>query len=115
MRIICRFKGCLIEQINFSIARLELPSCLLLSKLITVVVEAVEVEVKVNKVFCWSDLQVSIWWICQIGKKWKCWIQNRVDKIREHVAVKNRCYACIPLGGNSVCILYLSSKLLGIF
>ena len=57
---------------NFSIARLELLSCLLLSKLITMAVKAVELEVKVNKVFCWSDSQIAIWWICQIGKKWKC-------------------------------------------
>ena len=28
---------------------------------------------------------------CQIGKKWKCWIQNRVDTIRKNVAVEN-CY-----------------------
>ena len=41
---------------NFSIARLELLSCLLLSKLITMVVKAAEVEVKLSKVFCWSDL-----------------------------------------------------------
>ena len=53
------------------------------------VVEAVEVEVKVNKVFCWSDSQIAIWWICEVGKKWKCWIQNRVDTIRENVAVEN--------------------------
>ena len=57
---------------NFSIASLEVLSCLLLSKLITMVVMAVEVEVKVKKVFCWSDSQIAIWWICHIGKKWKC-------------------------------------------
>ena len=54
---------------NFSIARLELLSCLLLSKFITMVVKAVEVEVKVNKVFCWSDSQIAIWWIGLLGKK----------------------------------------------
>ena len=77
---------------NFSIASLEILSCLLLSKLITMVVKAVEVEVKVNKVFCWSDSQIAIWWICQIGKKGKCWIQNRVDTIRENVPVNNWYY-----------------------
>ena len=47
-------------------------------------------EVKLNKVFCWSDLQIASLWICQIGKKWKCWIQNGVDTIRENdVMVKN--------------------------
>ena len=32
--------------------------------------------------FCWSDSQTPIWWICQFGKKW-------VDIIRENVAVEN--------------------------
>ena len=41
---------------TFSIARIELLSSLLLSKLITMTVKGVEGEVKVNKVFCWSDL-----------------------------------------------------------
>ena len=40
---------------TFWIARRELLSCLLLSKLIVMIVKAVEGEVKVNKVFCWSD------------------------------------------------------------
>ena len=56
---------------NLSITLLELLSCLLLSKLITIVVKAIEVEVKVNNVFCWSDSQIAIWWIFQTGKKWK--------------------------------------------
>ena len=67
-------RKCRLALVNFSIARLELLSCLLLSKLITMVVKAVVVEVKVNKVFCWSDSQIAIWCVCQIKKKWKCWI-----------------------------------------
>ena len=77
---------------NFSVVRLDILSCLLLSKLITMVVKTIEVEVKARKVFCWSHPQIAIWWICQIGKKWKCWIQNRVDVIRENVAVENWYY-----------------------
>ena len=53
---------------------------------------AVEVEVKVRKAFCWSDSQIVIWWIYQIGKGWRCWIQNRVDTIRENVAVEKWYY-----------------------
>ena len=56
------------------------------------VVKAVEVEVKVNKVFCWSDSQIAIWWVYQIGKKWKCWIQKRVDTIRENFTAENWYY-----------------------
>ena len=42
--------------------------------------------------FCWSDSEIAIWWICQIGKKWKCWIQNRFDTIGQNVAVDNWYY-----------------------
>ena len=59
----------LVPMKSFSIAHLELLSRLLLSKLITVFIKAAEVEVKVGKVFCCSDSQIAIWWICQIGKK----------------------------------------------
>ena len=33
------------------------------------VFKAIEFEVKVKKVLCWSDSQIAIWWILQIGKK----------------------------------------------
>ena len=48
--------------------------------------KAGEVKMKMKKAFCWYNLQIAIWSICQIGKKWKCWIQNRVRTIRENVA-----------------------------
>ena len=66
------------------------------------VVKAVEVEVKVNNVFCWSDSRIAIWWICQIGKKWRCWIQNRVDTIRENVAVENWYYVPTKLNPTDI-------------
>ena len=57
-----------------SIPRLELLSCLLLSNLITLVKNAIEYEVKVSKIFCWSDSQIAIWWIKQTSKLWKTWV-----------------------------------------
>ena len=87
---------------KFSIVCLELLSCLQLSKLIKMVVKAVEVEVKVNKVFCWSDSQIAIWWICKIEKKWRCWIQNRVDTIRENVVVENWYYVPTKLNPTEI-------------
>ena len=66
------------------------------------VVKAVEVEVKVNKVFCWSDSQIAIWWICKIEKKWRCWIQNRVDTIRENVVVENWYYVPTKLNPTDI-------------
>ena len=48
---------------KLTIAQLELLSCLLLAKLVKTVVKAVESEVNVKKVLCWSDSQIAIWWI----------------------------------------------------
>ena len=73
-----------------SIPRLELLSCLLLSNLITSVKNAIEYEVKVSKIFCWSDSQIAIWWIKQTSKLWKTWIENRVSLIRKNVDPENR-------------------------
>ena len=66
------------------------------------VVKVVEVEVKVKKVFYWSDSQITIQWICQIGKKRKCRIQNRVDTIREKVAVENWYYVPTKLNPTDI-------------
>ena len=73
------------------------------------VVKAFKVEMMANKVFCWSDLQTTIWWICQIRKKWKCQIQNRVDRIRMNVAVENWYY--VPTKPNSADISIRKAKL----
>ena len=36
--------------------------------------------------FCWSDSQISLWWIRQIRKDCKVWVENRVQVIRKNVA-----------------------------
>ena len=38
--------------------------------------------------FCWSDSQISLWWIRQVWKDWKVWIENRVQVIRKNVALE---------------------------
>ena len=68
---------------SHSIPRLELLSCLLLANLILSVKNAVECEIEVSKVFCWSDSEVALWWIQQKDKLWNVWVQNRVEIIRE--------------------------------
>ena len=61
---------------------LELMACLLLSRLMVSVKLAVEKEVSVKNIFCRTDLQIVLWWIRQRCKKWKIWVQNRVEAIR---------------------------------
>ena len=64
-----------------SILRLELLACVLLSKLIDSVVNAVRLEVRVGNMFCWADSKIAVWWIKQSNKKWNIWVQSRVEII----------------------------------
>ena len=69
-----------------NIPRLELLGCLLLSKLIKSVCEAIGGIVRLSEIYCWSDTQISLWWIDkQTHKNWKVWVQNRVVVIRDNV------------------------------
>ena len=42
----------------------------------------------VRNVFCWSDSQISLWWVRQVWKDCKVWIENRVQVIRKNMAPK---------------------------
>ena len=74
---------------KLSIPRLELLSCLLLAKLIPSVKSATKVEVTFEKVVCWSDSQIALYWLKQIRKQWKPWVENRVKQISELVNPSN--------------------------
>ena len=39
-----------------------------------------------SEIYCWSDAQISLWWIKQTHKSWKVWVQNRVNVIRDNVS-----------------------------
>ena len=65
-------KGC-------SMPRFELLNCLLLLE------NAVEGEVKTERVYCWSDLLVALWCVKSEKKLWKVWVQWRVEEVRKHV------------------------------
>ena len=60
---------------------MELLACVLLSKLIDSVVNAVRLEVRVGNMFCWADSKIAVWWIKQSNKKWNIWVQSRVEII----------------------------------
>ena len=66
-----------------TIPRLELLSCLLLSKLMKSVIKSIKCEIKINRTICWTDLSIVYYWITQKCKDRKPWIQNRVNRINE--------------------------------
>ena len=78
-------KSKIVSNKGLSIPTIELLSCLLLSKLVSTVVNAMSVEVVVSKTVCWTDSLVALWWIKRADKIWKVWVENRVRKIREKV------------------------------
>lgn len=71
------------------IPRLELLACLLLSKLLRSLVSAVEGRFVIDRLTCWTDSQIALWWIKKVRKEWKVWVENRVTKIRELVAPRH--------------------------
>ena len=71
---------------DISIPRLELLACVLLSKLVVLVVNAVRLEVQVRNVFCWTDSQIAVWWIKQSNKRWNVWVQSRTEIIRNNIS-----------------------------
>ena len=66
-----------------TIPRLELLSCLLLSKLVKTVYESIKHEIKITRTTCWTDSKIAFYWIIQKYKDWKPWIENRVNRINE--------------------------------
>ena len=72
---------------NITIPRLELLSCLLLSRLLVSIKNAVEVEIKIDRCVNWSDSEIALFWIKGRRKEWKPWVENRVNKIRDRVSV----------------------------
>ena len=72
---------------DLSIPRLELLVCVLLSKLVVSVINAVRLEVHVRNVFCWMDSQIALWWIKQSNERWNVWVQNRVEIIRNNISL----------------------------
>ena len=61
----------LVPTKDCSMPRLEILSCLLLSELIVMVKNAIEGEVKVERIYYWSDSQVALWWVKSKKKFWE--------------------------------------------
>ena len=74
---------------KLSMPRLELLSCVLLSKLLNEVLSIVTKRICVNNICCWSDSEVALCWIKGKEKSWRPWVENRVVNIRK-VADRDR-------------------------
>ena len=102
-----------------SIPRLELLAALILARLITHVGEALEPEVEIAEMTCWTDSRVTLCWIKGEEREWKQFVQHRVNEIRQLVPVSKwkHCYgknnpADVPSrgmspSGMSECVLWI--------
>ena len=68
------------------IRRLELTSCVLLTKLLQSVLKGLSLNNA--SIYCWSDSMIALYWI-KNNKEWRIWVQNRVDIIKKVVKPSN--------------------------
>ena len=61
-------KSKIVSNKGLPIPRIELLACLLLSKLVSAVVNAMSAEVVVSKIVCWTESLVALWWIKRVDK-----------------------------------------------
>jgi hypothetical protein len=65
-----------------TIPRLELLSALLLARLMSSVMQALQSEVEISRCYCFTDSTVTLHWILGVDKNWKAFVHNRVAEIR---------------------------------
>ena len=66
-----------------TIPRLELSAALLSAQLLTSIVNALYRVTTINKVYCWCDSQIVLWWIYKEPKEFKTFVANRLGQIRD--------------------------------
>ncbi|KAK6175232.1 hypothetical protein SNE40_013739 [Patella caerulea] len=72
-----------------TIPRLELLSALILARLVNTTQKALECELQIDGIHCWTDSKVAYYWIRQEEREWKQFIQNRVEEIRKLVSARS--------------------------
>jgi len=72
-----------------TIPRLELLSCLLLARLTSHMLEALQSVIDVKMGSCFTDSRVALYWIQEEDKQWEQFVHNRRVKIRKLVPVKH--------------------------
>ena len=92
------------------VLRLELLTYIFLSKLIVTVKKAVAGLLNVRNVFCWSDSQISLWYIRQVRKDWKVWIKNWLPVIRKNVAPEHWMHLPTDINSAGITTMLLSSN-----
>ena len=65
---------------------LELLSCLVAARLTENIKKAVEEIIKIDDEMYWSDSTVALFWIKNVNKEYKQFVENRVQEIRKLAA-----------------------------
>ena len=68
-----------------TVPRLELLSCLILSRLMNSVVDTLSPLAELEVLRCWTDSIAALYWIEGLSKEWKLFIENRVQEVRRRV------------------------------
>ena len=71
---------------NLSLPKLELTAALCAARLQDYIIK--NMNVKIEKVYLWSDSKISLWWITGSQKKLKPFVENRVQEIRKLTEAK---------------------------
>ena len=66
---------------GLTIPRLELLSCLLLSELMKITLDAIDQYVVITDVKYWTDSGIALAWIKGCNREWKPWVENRVNTV----------------------------------
>ena len=69
-----------------TIPRLELLSALCLARLISNVAESLSERLSLGNLRCFTNSQVTLFWIRGTGKDWKPFVQHRVEEIRKLIS-----------------------------
>ena len=75
-----------------TIARLELLGNLLLSRLSKSVKNAFNNQIKFDKKLLWTDSQITLAWIKSTQRKYKTFVENRVQEIRKNTSTDDWFY-----------------------
>ena len=77
-----------------TIPRLELLSAVLLARLVSNVTNSLGTHLDLTQPKCYTDSQVTLFWIVGRGKEWKPFIQNRVNEVRSLTPIE--CWSHCP-------------------
>ncbi|KRX18442.1 hypothetical protein T07_13209, partial [Trichinella nelsoni] len=68
---------------KMTLRRLELMAAQMAAKLVTFVKKAL--KIRIDRLTCWTDSKITLCWIKSISRRWKPFIQNRVENIQQLV------------------------------